>query len=171
MQEPEIPPGEMTWGLLESVFRNYYEFYELYTVHGLDEINVNGVRVNVHDILKGVEELPERQRQAVVLMCLENYREVDAAAVMLPGSKWSSPVGAYKRAGLQKIVERAWCDEDVIDDNPVEQQEQCPGRTIPRSGRVFCRQCTWVLPYDGLESFSESVRQLRNHSCMDEGAA
>lgn len=171
MREQDISPGEMSWSLLESVFRNYYEFYELYTVHGLDEINVNGVCVNVHDILQGVEELPERQREAVVLMCLENYREVDAAAVMLPGSKWSSPVGAYKRAGLQKIVERAWSDENVIDDNPVELEPRCSGRTIPRSGRVFCRQCTWVSSYEGLESFAESVRQLQSHSCASEGAA
>lgn len=158
----------MTWGLYESILKNYYEFYELYVRNGLDEIIVSGVTVNIHDVLNGINDLPERQRQAVVLMCLENMREVDAAAEMLPGSRWSSPVGAYKRTGLSKIVERLWSnDDDEMEPTPPP-VNGVHHRTVPARGRVFCRECDFQELYDGVDGFVESVRELQKHSCGGE---
>lgn len=101
----------LSWQLLENVLRNYHEFRELYVREGIEEVQIEGFTVNVHDVLQGLEELPERQREAIELTCLRNMREVDAASIMLPDSKWSSPVGAYKRTGLQKLVDKYYTRE------------------------------------------------------------
>jgi hypothetical protein len=111
-QKPKpVNDGVMTWGLLEQILRHYYEFRSLYEREGIEEICIRGNIVNVHDLLRGIKDLPLRQRQAVVYMCIENLREVDAAQIMLPESKWSSPVGVYKRTGLAKLVKMYYSSE------------------------------------------------------------
>ena len=98
----------MTWQMLEAIYRNYQEFRELYQRTGIDEITLDGgIVVNIHDVLRGIDELPKRQRQAVILMCLRNLREVDTAKIM-GFQKWSSPVSSYKRLGLTKIADKYW---------------------------------------------------------------
>lgn len=101
----------MSWQLLENILRNYHEFVALYESEGLEEIHLdNGIVVNVYDVLEGIKDLPKRQKQAVVLVCIENRREVDVAAIM-GFTKWSSQVGTYKRLGLKKIVKKYWPEE------------------------------------------------------------
>jgi len=96
----------MTWQLLDSILRHYPQFRELYECEGVEEINVAGYLINVHTVLDGIEDLPLRQRQAVVYTCLHDMREIDVAQIMLPGAKSAAPVGSYKRKGLKKLVER-----------------------------------------------------------------
>lgn len=101
----------MTWKLLESVLKNYNEFRALYESEGIEELTLdNGYVINVHDILSGVNSLPQRQRQAVILVCIDNMKEVDAAREM-GFNKWSSQVGSYKRLGLRKLIKWCWPDE------------------------------------------------------------
>lgn len=104
--------------MLEGVLKHIHEFWELYLAQGIEELVLeNGYRVNIHDmkaVLHGIQDLPDRQREAVTLICIDGLKEVEAAGIMLPGSKWSSPIGAYKRTGLQKLVDRFFncLDED-----------------------------------------------------------
>jgi hypothetical protein len=103
--------GQMTWKLLESVLKHYLEFRELFEREGIDEITLdNGYILNFHDILQGINSLPKRQKQAVLLVCLYNMREVDAAREM-GFDRWSSQVGTYKRLGLQKLINKFWPPE------------------------------------------------------------
>lgn len=100
--------GGMTPQMLEKILRHYGEFRAVYEAEGVEEITVEGgVTVNVHDVLQGIETLPERQKQAIKLMCLLNWREVDAANAM-GLRRWTSPVSSYRRAGLQKLVDSHW---------------------------------------------------------------
>lgn len=98
--------NKLTWDVLERVLRHLPEWQELYEQEGIEELTYGGVTVNIHDILDGLGELPPRQKEAIELLCLRNMRECDAAAVMLPGSTWASPVGGYKRTGLRKLAQR-----------------------------------------------------------------
>lgn len=102
----------MTPARLEAVLRHYYEFLALYEDSGIDEISMeDGTRVNILDLLRGIDELPERQKQAVVLTCLMNLKERDAARIMgFP--KWSSPVGTYKKLALARLIEKYWGPDD-----------------------------------------------------------
>lgn len=103
-------PG-LDWRTLEAVLRHHGEFLELYRTTGQFELTLEGgYVVNLFDVLRGIDELPRRQRQAVKLMCLKNMREKDCARVM-GLAKWTSPASSYKRDGLQRLVEKYWTDE------------------------------------------------------------
>lgn len=110
MASPTLSGSCMTWSLLEGVLKHIHEFWELYLAEGTEELVLeNGFIVNIYDmkdVLGGIQDLPDRQREAVTLICINGLKEVEAASIMLPGSKWSSPIGAYKRTGLQKLVDR-----------------------------------------------------------------
>lgn len=97
--------GCMTWQLLDAILRHYQEFRALREAEGIDEIAILGYRINLNDLLQGIDELPPRQRQAVFLTCIEDMREIDAAQIMLPGSRSGAPIGTYKRKALSKIVQ------------------------------------------------------------------
>ena len=104
--------GKMTWQILERLLNNYWEWREAYRISGNPELQLlNGVTVNIHDVLKGIKDLPPRQRQAVILSCLENRKEVEVARIM-GFTKWSSQVGMYKRKALKQICETVWINEN-----------------------------------------------------------
>lgn len=110
----------MTPYKLEAILRHYWEFRELYEQHGVEEIPLeDGLIVNIHDVLRGIEELPKRQRTALVLTCLRNMKEVEAAPLM-GFTKWTSPVSSYKKLALEKLVQRWWTEENDEDDNETE---------------------------------------------------
>jgi hypothetical protein len=56
------------------------------------------------DLLVGIETLPPKQRQAFELICLKSYTETAATEIMLPNSRWSTPVQQYADEGLDKMI-------------------------------------------------------------------
>lgn len=101
-----VVQGQMTWQILERLLNNYWEWHEVYRTTGNPELQlINGITVNIYDILNGIENLPPRQKQAVVLSCLENRKEVDVAKIM-GFTKWSSQVGMYKRKALTGLANK-----------------------------------------------------------------
>lgn len=118
MQEPlpkprksrkqEIIRGQMSWQILERLLNNYMEWQEVYKKTGNPDLQLlNGVTVNIYDLMEGIDSLPPRQKQAVVLSCLENRKEVEVARIM-GFQKWSSQVGMYKRKALKNLCETVW---------------------------------------------------------------
>ena len=111
-RKQEVVPGKITWQILERLLNNYWEWYEIYLTTGNSDLKLNnGVTVNIYDILKGIDRLPPRQKQAVVLSCLENRKEVEVAKIM-GFTKWSSQVGMYKRKALKTLCETVWKTEN-----------------------------------------------------------
>ena len=110
-RKQEVIKGKMTWQILERLLNNYYEWKEAYRVSGNPDLQLlNRVTVNIHDVLKGIKELPPRQKQAVILSCLENKKEVEVAKIM-GFTKWSSPVGMYKRRALKNLCDTLWAED------------------------------------------------------------
>ena len=108
-------PG-MTSYRLEAILRHYCEFRELYEQDGIEEITLDdGLVVNIHDVLRGIEDLPKRQRTALILTTLYNLKEVEAAPLM-GFTKWTSPVSSYKKLALEKLVQRYWTATDNEDE-------------------------------------------------------
>jgi len=104
----------MTPYKLEAILRHYCEFRELYEQDGVEEITLDdGLVVNIHDVLRGIEELPKRQRTALILTCLYNLKEVEAAPLM-GFTKWTSPVSSYKKLALEKLVQRWWSENGEV---------------------------------------------------------
>ena len=56
------------------------------------------------DLMVGIETLPPKQRQAFELICLKSYTETAATEIMLPNSRWSTPVQQYADEGLDKMI-------------------------------------------------------------------
>jgi DNA-directed RNA polymerase specialized sigma24 family protein len=114
-RKQEVIQGKMTWKVLEKLLNHYWEWYEIYLVTGESDLHLsNGITVNYYDILAGIDKLPPRQRQAVVLSCLENRKEVEVAQIM-GFKRWSSQVGMYKRKALQTLCDKIWNAEPPID--------------------------------------------------------
>lgn len=63
-----------------------------------------GEEVYLADLLVGLDDLPPRQRQAFELICLRGYTETAATKIMLPHSKWSTPVQQYADTALARMV-------------------------------------------------------------------
>lgn len=64
----------------------------------------DGEEIYIPDLLIGIEDLPPRQREAFTLICLQGYTETAATKVMLPNSRWSTPVQQYADTALARMV-------------------------------------------------------------------
>ena len=63
-----------------------------------------GEEVYLLDMLVGIDALPPRQREAFELIALQGYTETDATKIMLPESRWSTPVQQYADTALERMV-------------------------------------------------------------------
>lgn len=63
-----------------------------------------GEEIYLPDLMSGIEDLPPRQREAFTLICLQGYTETAATKVMLPNSRWSTPVQQYADTALARMV-------------------------------------------------------------------
>lgn len=63
-----------------------------------------GEEIYLPDLMAGIEDLPPRQREAFTLICLQGYTETAATKVMLPNSRWSTPVQQYADTALMRMV-------------------------------------------------------------------
>ena len=91
--------------LFKRVYQNYYHWQSLRETGEVDDILcVDGEEIYIGDLMTGIETLPLRQRQAFELICLRGYTESAATAILLPNSRWSTPVQQYSDDGLRKMV-------------------------------------------------------------------
>lgn len=61
--------------------------------------------VYLNDLMVGIDSLPPRQREAFTLIALNGYTETDATKLMLPDSKWSTPVQQYADSALARMIQ------------------------------------------------------------------
>lgn len=110
---------------LEAILRHYVEFRELYEQDGIEEITLDdGLTINIHDVLRGIDQLPKRQRTALILTCLFNLKEVEAAPLMgfvdkvMPDGtvkkSFTSPVSSYKKLALEKLCKQ-WREDQELE--------------------------------------------------------
>ena len=91
--------------LFKRVYQNYYHWCSLRETGQVDDVlAVDGEEIYLGDLMTGIEILPLRQRQAFELICLKGYTESAATAILLPNSRWSTPVQQYSDDGLKKMV-------------------------------------------------------------------
>lgn len=63
-----------------------------------------GEEIYLSDLMVGIDDLPPRQREAFTLICLQGYTETAATKIMLPNSRWSTPVQQYADTALARMV-------------------------------------------------------------------
>lgn len=91
--------------VFKRIYQNYYHWRSLRESGEVDDVlTVDGEEIYLGDLMTGIEALPHRQRQAFELICLRGYTESAATAILLPNSRWSTPVQQYSDDGLKKMV-------------------------------------------------------------------
>lgn len=91
--------------LFKRVYQNYHHWCSLRETGEVDDVlTVDGEEIYLGDLMTGIDTLPLRQRQAFELICLQGYTESAATAILLPNSRWSTPVQQYSDDGLKKMV-------------------------------------------------------------------
>jgi len=103
--------------VFKRIYQNYYHWRSLLESGEVsDVLTVDGEEIYIGDLMTGIETLPLRQRQAFELICLQGYTESAATAILLPNSRWSTPVQQYSDDGLKKMVaaydakqDGTWC--------------------------------------------------------------
>jgi len=91
--------------LFKRIYQNYYHWQSLRETGEVDDILcVDGEEIYIGDLMTGIDILPLRQRQAFELICLRGYTESAATAILLPNSRWSTPVQQYSDDGLKKMI-------------------------------------------------------------------
>lgn len=93
-----------------QIFKRIYQNMEHWRAqqedYGISPIitTPDGEDIYYGDLMTGIDTLPERQRQAFTLICLQGYTESAATEILLPGSRWSTPVQQYSDDGLKKMI-------------------------------------------------------------------
>lgn len=91
--------------VFKRIYQNFYHWQSLRETGEVDDIlKVDGEEIYIGDLMTGIETLPLRQRQAFELICLRGYTESAATAILLPNSRWSTPVQQYSDDGLKKMI-------------------------------------------------------------------
>ncbi len=92
---------------MEKILRNFKEWQRVYETKGSPELELpNKITINIldFDLKTSFELLSDAQREAIILICLENRREIEAAQLM-GFNKYSSQVGFLKRQGLKILAD------------------------------------------------------------------
>lgn len=93
-----------------QIFKRIYQNMEHWKAqqedYGMSPVitTIDGEDVYYHDLMTGRDTLPLRQSQAFELICLQGYTESAATEILLPDSKWSTPVQQYSDDGLKKMI-------------------------------------------------------------------
>jgi hypothetical protein len=91
--------------IFKRVYQHYYHWQSLRESGEVNDVlNVDGEEIYLGDLMTGIDILPNRQRQAFELICLRGYTESAATAILLPNSRWSTPVQQYSDDGLKKMI-------------------------------------------------------------------
>jgi len=91
--------------IFKRIYQNYFLWQSLREAgHVGDVLVIEGVDYYLGDLMTGIDTLPDQQRRAFELICLQGYTESAATKIILPKSNWSTPVQQYSDDGLKKMV-------------------------------------------------------------------
>lgn len=91
--------------VFKRIYQNYFHWKSLRETGEVDDIlTIEGEEIYFGDLMTGIDILPPRQRQAFELICLRGFTESAATAILLPHSRWSTPVQQYSDDGLKKMI-------------------------------------------------------------------
>lgn len=117
--------------VFKRIYQNFYHWRSLLESGEVSDIlAVDGEEIYIGDLMTGIETLPLRQRQAFELICLQGYTESAATAILLPNSRWSTPVQQYSDDGLKKMVAAYDAKQDGTW-NPAEARRKRRKRATP----------------------------------------
>lgn len=92
--------------IFKRIYQNMGHWHAQQEDYGMSPVitTIDGEDVYYFDLMTGKDTLPLRQHQAFELICLQGYTESAATEILLPDSKWSTPVQQYSDDGLKKMI-------------------------------------------------------------------
>lgn len=95
--------------IFKRIYQNMEHWRALQEDSGMSPIitTIDGEDVDYFDLMTGYDALAHiapQQYKAFGLICLQGYTESAATKVLLPESKWSTPVQQYSDDGLKKMI-------------------------------------------------------------------
>lgn len=90
----------------KNIYRNYEKWACLIEAEGPEKavLEIDGEDVYFYDLMAGYDKLPKRQKEAFDLHVLLGMSEGEAAKIMFPGSRWSTPVQQYAKTALVRMI-------------------------------------------------------------------
>ena len=135
--------------VFKRVYNAYFEWRslalqgEIYGDHTLIMPTPIGEEIQISHLLVGLSTLSKKQREAFTYLCLEGMTESEAAQIMLPNSKWSTPVQQYSDTALDRMI-KAYDLAQAGEWPPVKEQEQEATYNVVKE-RPLGRRQTGVL--------------------------
>lgn len=128
--------------IFKRVYQNMEHWHAQQEDYGMSPVitTIDGEDVYFFDLMTGIDTLPLRQHQAFELICLKGYTESAATEILLPDSKWSTPVQQYSDDGLKKMIAAydakqagTWDPEAAKKKrrSPIRKKEDVPKATTP----------------------------------------
>lgn len=143
--------------VFKRVYQNYFHWQSLRETGEVSDIlSVDGEEIYLGDLMTGIETLPLRQRQAFELICLRGYTESAATAILLPHSRWSTPVQQYSDDGLKKMVAAYDAKQaGTWDPRTARRKRRKPCDDTPEQQELVAASATgYSLPTDDTENTS-----------------
>jgi hypothetical protein len=148
--------------VFKRLYQNYYYWCSLREAGDVgDVLSVEGVDYYLGDLLVGIDTLPRRQRQAFELICMRGFTEAAATAILLPDSKWTTPVQQYSDDGLKKMVAAydaqqagVWNPAAVVRRQPARKKDGHVTPTVPiPEGQRKWDWSTWSEDHHSLAAY------------------
>ena len=119
-----------------------------------------GEEIYLADMMAGIDDLPPRQREAFGMICLQGYTETAATRVMLPNSKWSTPVQQYADTALARMVAKY----DAVQAGALAAltQEEAKRRKAPPKKRKVSMSPSPTKSTRNLQAALEALQQQRD---------
>lgn len=148
--------------IFKRIYQNLQHWRAQQEDHGMSPIltTIDGEDVYYYDLMVGQDTLPERQRQAFELICLKGYTESKATAIMLPNSKWSTPVQQYSDDGLKKMIAAYDAKQDgTWDPEAAKKKRRSPTR---KRENVTSLETSSEVPENAVDAGPSAPKQPRN---------
>lgn len=97
-------PEKRRLQIFQNIYQHYFDWWSHVQEHQITEVCVEGETITFHDLLAGLDDLPERQGQAFRLHILQGKTEVQSHRLMAFDSNYTTLVGQYAAAALKSMV-------------------------------------------------------------------
>lgn len=109
-------PDKRRLQYFKRLYQHKEHWHALMEDRGMDDVikTPEGEDIFLGDLMVGLSLLPNRQRQAFELICLQGFTETAARDRLLPNSKSSTPVQQYADSGLVRMVHAYDCRQQGV---------------------------------------------------------
>lgn len=141
-------PSRRRLAYLKKIYQHLPHWRSLREQGVMDDIITipeTGEEIYAGDLLIGLDSLPPRQRQAFELICLQGFTETAATKIMLPDSKWSTPIQQYADTALQRMVASYDAKQQGTWQKPTINKKQEAKTLVKKKGKSIMGDVSFIL--------------------------